>query len=306
MLRPGLALVGLLVLAGCSDPTEPILPPASTQGFIAGVVVDVALRPLDGVDVAVAGATAANATTGRDGTFLLGPLPLGAHAVAASKDGYIAAQFTAEARPESENAPLAKVVLEQLASARPYVETFQFDGYIECGTSSIAACAVPNFATLALCDTTGTCLGNVTNDRFNANYVPGGVPDWVQSELVWTPTVSASDRFYFSVSHYTVGEESELETVYNSTTGPSPLLLTVTGAAARDSALGLTEGFRESVFSGAISGTTPPGCSAPCVGPGFAVQQSFTIYTHFFYHYEPPAGWRFSQGEVPLPPLDGA
>jgi hypothetical protein len=306
VLRPAFAAAALLLLAGCSDPTEPILPAAGSQAFIDGVVVDVALRPLAGVSVAVAGSVPANATTVADGTFRLGPLPLGVHAVAVAKEGYISAQLTAEAQPDGSATALVKVVLEQLASARPYVETFQFEGYIECGTSSVAACAVPNFATLALCDTGGPCLGNVTNDRFNANYVPGGVPDWVQSELVWTPTVAASDRFYFSVSHYTVGEESELETVYNSTTGPSPLLLTVPGNATRDSALGLTEGYRQSVFSGAIDGTTPPGCAPPCVGPGFAVQQSFTVYTHFFYHYQPPPGWRFSQGEVPLPPLDGA
>ena len=93
--------------------------------------------------------------------------------------------------------------------------------------------------------------------------------------------------------------------MFNSTTGPSPLLLTVDGAATREAGLGLTEGYRASVFSGAIEGTTPPGCAPPCTGPGFAVQQRFTIYTHYFYHYLPPTGWRFTEADVPLPPLRG-
>lgn len=295
---PALALV--LALAGCSDPTVKALP--DEEGFVHGVVVDSAIRPLSGVHVVLVGAAAGNATTGADGTFRLGPLPLGTYPVSAAKDGYIPAQFTAEAVPDRGAPRTVNVVLEQLASALPYVETFLFEGYIECGTSSIALCAAPNFPTLVLCDTVGTCLGNVTNDRFNVNHMPEGVPDWVQSELVWTPTVAASDRFYFSVSHYTQGEESELETVLNSTVGPSPLLLTVPGNATREAGLGLTEAYRQSVFAGAIEGTTPPGCLPPCTGPGFAVQQRFTIYTHFFYHYQPPAGWRFTESDIPSPP----
>ncbi|MFA5944567.1 MAG: carboxypeptidase-like regulatory domain-containing protein [Candidatus Thermoplasmatota archaeon] len=298
------ALVLALALAGCADGngSEPDAA-AAGLGFIDGVIVDFAIRPLAGVDIRVAGQATANATSGADGTFRLGPLPLGAYALSANKTGYIPAQLTVDAVPDLDRPSLLKVVLEPNPSAFPYVETFLFEGYIECGTSTAALCAAPNYGTLLLCDNAGTCMGNLTADRFNVNYVPQGVPDWVQSELVWTPTVDASDQFYFSVSHYPIGQESELETVYNSTVGPSPLLLTVPGNASHESGLGTTRGYREAVFSGAIEGTTPPGCAPPCTGPGFAIQQRFTIYTHFFYHYQPPADWRFTESEVPSPPV---
>ncbi|MHB1262472.1 MAG: carboxypeptidase-like regulatory domain-containing protein [Thermoplasmatota archaeon] len=303
MMPRAAVLAALLALTGCADPGPDDGSSAdAASGFIDGVVVDSAIRPLAGVAVRATGQAAANATTDGNGTFRLGPLPLGAYAVSANRTGYIEAVLTANAVADGEDAPVLKLVLEANFQTFPYVETFVFEGYIECGTSSIAVCAVPNFATLALCDTADTCMGNVTADSFNVNHVPEGVPDWVQSELVWTPTVDASDRFYFSVSHYTIGEESELETVYNSTRGTSPLLLTVPGNASHESGLGVTEGYRESVFSAAIDGTTPPGCELPCTGPGFAVQQRFTIYTHFFYHYQPPQGWRFTESDVPPPP----
>lgn len=302
MPRAAACLTALLAFAGCSDSSGGAAAVDPSLGFIDGVVVDPAIRPLEGVAVSVAGQATANGTTGPDGVFRLGPLPLGAYALSAEKAGYILAQLTAEAVPETARPPVLKVVLERNPTTFPYVETFVFEGYIECGTSSMAMCAVPNYASLTLCDAAGQCMGNVTSDKFNVNHVPEGVPDWVQSELVWTPTVDASDRFYFSVSHYTIGEESELETVYNSTVGSSPLLLTVPGNASHESGLGATEGFRESVFSGAIEGSTPPGCEPPCTGPGFAIQQRFTIYTHFFYHYQPPPGWRFTEADVPPPP----
>ncbi|MEA3135803.1 MAG: Carboxypeptidase regulatory-like domain [Thermoplasmata archaeon] len=297
-------LVAMIALAGCSGGPGPGADDGAdaSAAVIDGVVVDAAIRPMEGVEVQISGQASAATTTAMDGTFRFGPLPPGAYALTATKAGYIQAVLTAQAVPEAERAPVLKVVLEQNPTTFPYVETFVFEGYIECGTSSIAVCAVPNFATLALCDTAGQCMGNLTDDKFNVNHMPQGVPDWVQSELVWTPTIDASDQFYFSVSHYTYGEESELETVYNSTIGGSPLLLTVPGNASHESALGVTEAYRESVFSAAIEGTTPPGCAPPCTGPGAAVQQRFTIYTHFFYHYQPPAGWRFTESEVPPPP----
>jgi hypothetical protein len=34
------------------------------------------------------------------------------------------------------------------------------------------------------------------------------------------------------------------------------------------------------------------------------MQQRFTVFTHVFYGYIPPAGWRFTdEGVVPLPPV---
>lgn len=295
-------LAAVLALAGCAGaPTADELAPPG-QGVLQGVVFDEAIRPIEGATVQLAGQAVAMQGTPANGTFRFEGLAPGAYAVLVEKPGYIPAQLTAQVEAAGGESPLLKVQLESNPSERPYVEAFVFDGYIECGTSSIAVCAVPNFATLLACQTAGVCGGNVTSDRFNANHLPSGVPDWTQSELVWTATVDASDQFYFSVSHYPKDDPTALETVYNSTVGGSPLLLTVPGNATRESGLGSTEAWRESVFAGAAEGTTPPGCAPPCVGPGFAVQQSFTIYTHFFYRYQPPADWRFTEADVPEPP----
>jgi hypothetical protein len=60
------------------------------------------------------------------------------------------------------------------------------------------------------------------------------------------------------------------------------------------------------VFSGYVNETAPPQCLPSPLGcpwgVGATYEQRFELFTHVFYGFEPPVGWRFSADGVPVPP----
>lgn len=135
-----LALVGALLLAGCSGDApkgsvdnvfegleEDVAVTAST-GSIAGVVVDAAIRPLAGANVTLM-SDGAVSTSGEDGRFSFEGLEPGAYFLSASAHRHDAAQVSVDVL--AGEVSTVRVLLAASTSIEPYHITIQFHGHID-------------------------------------------------------------------------------------------------------------------------------------------------------------------------------
>ena len=296
-----LAIVALLagaLLAGCtgsgngsdqasdSGPTFDDLGLEATDstGVIRGVVVDDAIRPVAGARVSLNGEVAREGVSTDAGTFGFDGLPAGTYFLSVSKVGFFPAQQSAEVVAGVAEPGIVKVQLLADPEGQPFVETFVYEGFIECTTSVVVLCGAPN---LLLED-------NITNDRFTWDQSFSDGAQFVQSELIWESTQALSPALYFEMEALNGECDTSGETFLGSAEGPSPVLATIDQETIEEHELGTACPIYYSIFAGdATSGAVP-------VGVGATVEQRFAMYIHVFHGYQPPEGWRFSSGE-PIP-----
>jgi hypothetical protein len=320
-----LLLTGM-ALAGCS--TKPSSGPGgtdssslqgvhvsatSTTGIIRGVVVDTAVRPVAGVQLSVkAGDKTLTTNSTAAGGFGFQGLDPGTYFVKAHKAGYNDAQASAEVKANDDNPSLVRIGLEPNPSTRAYVDALVFKGFIECSTTTVAvsfaACSAPNGATCGLDPV--PCSGNVTNDNFLVHYQPQRVPTWVQSEMIWTSTQSLGDELNMQYS-WDCGNDNAGFLCDHGARGTSPLMINANETWIKKIGIGNSTDVYIRVFNTWNDATMPPGTCAPelpaagtrCLrGIGATTEQDFTIYTHIFYGFAPPDGWRFSKDGDPKVP----
>jgi hypothetical protein len=278
-------LAALLFLAGCSAPSSPAAQPPDplTTGALHGVVVDDAIRPVAGALVSVTPGPR-NATTGTDGTFLLTGLAPGSYAVKVHKGGLVDGQAQADVHASALDPPLVKIQLARDDTfLRPYYEAYVFDGFIDL-SGGIG---------------TGKASGGYIGASQHAayQYTLTAYPQWAQDEMVWTSTQPVSQWLNHNF-YYPDASQGDLNQDQRAA-GPSPLLNAMNASVARQYVEGLAHKpadpllLRGRVFTVATDE----------MGPALTVEQAFTVYTHLFYGYQPPPGWRFTDtGEVPQPP----
>lgn len=328
MVRSLVVLVTAALLAGCSDNASDTTNGANgdpSLGTLAGVVVDEAIRPVAGasVDVAGAGFAGANATTDAGGRFSVPGLEPGTYIVLVSKQFYSPHQqaVTVTTGPDE----LARFQLVFEPRSIPYASVYKYDGFHECGFNFVRVCSNINIATgIVLCsyDPPGLPCFNVTGDRSLFFQPIDGIPNFIQAELVWTPTTEPGRALNFYIGG---GNISELQlgtaSTYNFTGGESPLMLRITNhegdsawcrgsdppcgkEALNESRIGTERVLLGQVDAGPTYPAPVPGCEdIGYCAVGFSAQQPFTMFTTVFYGYEPPSDWRFASGQpVPPPP----
>lgn len=297
------------LLAGCSgsppadEPTDQDfqdlgLTASDSTGILRGIVVDEAIRPVVGVEIAASGPTEAKTTTTADGLFGFDGLAPGNYFLRASKAGFQTAQQNADVVAGVADPPIVKVLLTVDPSNTPYVSTFLFEGFIECSESLVAAGH-------ATCSAAGT-----GNDRFIEFYTLDRPPQWIQSEMSWESTQALSPELDLV---YSAEGEGVLLDNYAEAWGPSPLLVTVNETLAAERELGSGTDLMIRVFNQPMEGTETgdPVQGDDCVdrpvlggcttGVGVTIQQSFTIITNVFYGFTPDEGWLFAV-DGPHPP----
>ncbi len=270
----------------------------STTGAIRGVVVTQAIVPIEGALVVLAGGK--NQTSDADGAFVFNGLEPGDYFLTVSKVGYLTVQASAVVVAGKADPAVTKVTLLLDASAfRPFVQEYVFDGFIQCSFTLVAvafaACSAANI------------FVPITDDRFGVTYDMTQRPTWLQTEMVWQSTQAAGSEMSLQ---YSWGCDTNGGFLCDhGVGGVSPLLL-IANATAIDEINGGDyngTGLFVRSFNRGLRESDPdiPGYgSAPGGGLGMTLNQRFTYYSHFFYGYEPTAGWRFSSGEgVPQPPL---
>jgi hypothetical protein len=293
-----LLLAGAL-LAGCSghaaDQKGPGpsfddlgLQATATTGVIRGVAVDEAIRPIAGVKVALSGPATAEATTGPQGTFGFDGLAAGTYFLQFSKLGLKGTQQSADVVPGVVDPPIVKVQMQTDTANLPYYQEYTFSGFTECGTDVFSLCGFIN------AEGSDLGAGNATHDNNQVRYQLDKAPTWVQSEMVWQSTQAAGGSMYLAYSWIDGSCDAAVGYCDHSVEGSSPLLLTATPDDIAKIGLGADQ---KELYIRVFTGATVPGTAG-----GVTLEQSFTIYTHVFYGYQPPEGWRFSDGGgVPQP-----
>lgn len=328
MLKPTLLLVISLVLAGCGAPAPATseetfedldfgeVAATETTGVIRGVVIDLAIRPVAGVLVNLTGTELAK-TTGDDGSFAFAGLQPGTYFLQASKLGYSSLQGSAEVVAGVDEPPIVKLQMIADPSTAPRVVLYHLDGYIECSVRPMILALQCGFS---------------SGDVVNAEYDLEAIPDWIQSEMVWTSTQATGDELSLSIRCLVQSErcpEGQLTIVRSE--GASPRIATINRTTSEFWALGAPDGdplsisifafgrsdldfYDEETVDGAQEPITgkpcldwsgilfPPGTCVRMTGPGLIVNQKVDVYTHVFYGFLPEEGWTFGVDGAPAPP----
>lgn len=290
------AVLSASVLAGCS--AEEAAPPevpgvedlaleaTATTGVIRGVVVDDAIRPVPNATVTLAGATEAVTTSTAAGAFGFEGLDPGTYFLRIERKGFQAVQQSADVVAGVADPPIVKVLLPRLPGFQPYVAVRAFEGFIECTTSFLVLCGLPNLQTGE----------NYTNDRYTWTWFFEPNATLMQAEMSWESSQALSPTMYFEMEPDGDCDDG----FFNRTEGPSPIYATLNASQIEDGPLDMECGVYFSLFSG----HNEPLPRQPYTGWGIGVtaQQRFTMFSHAFYDFLPPAGWRFSvDGEPQVP-----
>lgn len=311
------AVVLLPLLAGCSGGKQDAAAPleaTATTGLLRGVVVDEAIRPLRGVRITVPqpDGTVLNSTTAEDGAFAFGDLVPGGYIVQASKLGYLDTALAANVTAGDGDPDGLRVQMRADVLNAPFVEVFQFTGFLQCSftvfVARVAACN-PSEAGQPLCNPTGICTGpvnNLTSDKFMAVHsVSRQAVRFLQSELVWEAGSSLSSSLK-AVPGSRDPADGKIND-YRPFEGESPLAMPMDGAVAQALFIGNGKDLVVRVFSGYMNETRPPTCLPSPVGcpwgVGATYEQRFDLFTHVFYGFQPPEGWRFSSDGTPPTPV---
>ncbi|MEA3137221.1 MAG: Carboxypeptidase regulatory-like domain [Thermoplasmata archaeon] len=311
------ALAILPLLAGCAggnDAQESPLAATATTGILRGVVVDEAIRPILGarITVPLSDGSVLNATTAEDGAFAFGDLLPGGYIVQAHKLAFLDTALSVNVTAgDADPAGVRVLMLADVLNA-PFVEAFQFAGFMQCSftlfVARVAACN-PSEATQPLCSLpVPLCTGpvqNLTQDKFMAVHsVSRQTARFLQSELVWNAgsQLSSSLKAVPGSRDPVSGEIND----YRPYEGESPLAMPMPGAVAQALFIGNGKDLVVRVFSGYVNETAPPACLPSPIGcpwgVGATYEQRFDLFTHVFYGFEPPEGWRFSSDGVPPTP----
>ena len=312
MRKLGLGVAALLLLAGCSDDgtgepeadfTALELTATETVGVIRGLVVDEAIRPVAGAEVAAKGPDGATASTTTNGEGLFGfEVAPGTWFLSVSRAGYLPAQASADVVAGVAEPPVTKVLLAVDVENLPYVEAYVFDGYLECGVTTPPVGVAVCFA-----------AGSLLNDNTQVTYPYSGNATWMQTEMVWESTQALGDELALMYS-YSAGCGLYCD---HEVDGTSPLLLQANETMTQAIMDGSDGGLYIRVFNSDLD-ETDPGLDSVCTpvpdpvlgntwclanGVGLTIEQRFAHYTHIFYGYSPDPAWRFTSGDpVPSPP----
>jgi hypothetical protein len=315
------AACALVAFAGCSHRAGADAGSGEALGTLRGVVVDPGIRPLARVQVTTQGPHGTLwSNTSASGGFEFPPLPYGAYVVTAHRLGFLDVRTTVQV----DGTPrVARIQMEPGATAAPYATAHLFRGFLECSTTAIgatfAACAVPNLVPLAVaiatCDlgapTPCTQLGNLTADHNSLDIPVDGRPLWVQHETVWEATQSLGDQLHVFVSGGQGGGLNATSAELNDTAGPSPLLTVLNTTVLQGASIGPGSTLTLAIFAGGMEQSGSQVC-VPRVEPatrgscfwdtGATLEQEYRVYTHLFYGFTPPPGYRFSSDGDPVPP----
>lgn len=298
-MRSLVPLVAVVVaLSGCTGGGQPPsqtelqaiealeLEATATTGVIRGIVVDEAIRPIGGAEVTLRGATEAVTATTEEGAFGFDGLEPGTYFLRVAKDGYTSVQQSADVvAGVAEPAPV-KVLLPRLSGYLPYASERVYDGFVECTTSFLVLCGLPNLLTGE----------NLTNDRYTWTWFFEPNATLAQFEMAWQSSQSLTPTMYFEMEPDGDCDDG----FFNRTEGPSPIYATLNATQIEDGPLDQECGIYFSLFSG----HNEPLPRQPVTGWGIGVtlQQRFAMYGHAFYDFLPPAGWRFSVDGSPSAP----
>jgi hypothetical protein len=289
--------IASLLLAGCSstgsdDTPEPVgdfsgldLAATDTTGIIRGIVVDESIRPIMGARLVLQSeAGPMEALSAEDGVFGYEGLAGGTYFIQASKPGFVSAQVSTDVVVGVAEPAIVKVLLVADPASTPYVQTFVWNGFIECSTRVGTGPTGQGSVGLNACNDVG-------NQDVNFPVDIAGTPSMIQAEAIWKST-----QTFGSGLSFVVGPKNCDDIKWARADGPSSLVI-----ALGEDALASEEDFEKDgglcyrMFS-YVSGESQETLGA-------VTSQRFDVYFHVFYNFLPPEGWKFSVDGDPVVPV---
>jgi len=222
-----------VALAGCSDSgsdtpaDQPVdfqeygLEATDETGIIRGVVVDAAIVPIAGVTVTVQ-ETGDSLVTNANGAFGFDDLDPGTYFVQAEKPGFGSVQQSVSVVAGDDEPPVLKMLMDPDPTSAPFVEYSQFNGFLVCSFTVVAASAAAcGVSTPALGPVPTVDVGDIVGNQFITYVEYGRAPSWAQAEMVWDAGQELSKDLSLS---FTDPGESGQNTI-DQARGPSPLVV---------------------------------------------------------------------------------
>lgn len=257
----------------------------STTGVIRGIVVDDAIRPLAGATVKVAPGNRTT-TTNANGAFGFEGLAPGTYFLTALKAGFATVQQSATVAAGDSEPPLVRILVNQLASSKPYHDVLKFNGNQAFAVTAFTPQGHPRFVSSVF----------LFNGTFSSSFEYAPSPMWEENLVVWEAKTPLANGLQVDQCVYLKGAKNCAFS--NSTWGPSPILLDsdakLMGVFAGN-ASGLIEDL--TIWSSGATGVNPQ------ADLGIAADQDFHIFTVHTYNYKPPAGYRFDRDGEPVDPV---
>lgn len=304
-----LALVALLVLAGCADAPDtpddegPELEVTSTTGGIRGVVIDQAITPVVDAVVGLVG-TESTTTTDVDGLFTFTGLEPGTYFLDVSKPLYESVQTSVEVEANVAEPPLVKVALARIPGLNPYVEAVQFDGFYECAFALVFITDSCDFGPRTVHDAGAEPVPRSVQNNVNTHYAT--FSDGIQTVVQETWWDSSSSRTFRSSLQDTPIENScDCSTKHMEAKGEGGYIfdrMDKDNLGEKNTGGGQSWPAMEDLVDGqvAIRGFIPFQDSATDVD--YAINLEFQIFTIFFHSFVPHPDWSFeTQDQYPVP-----
>lgn len=327
MRLPSLTVLALLLLAGCTsgggsdDPSANALgedvdfgdaKATETTGIIRGLVVDTAIRPLQGATVLMTQDNR-SVTSGTDGQFVFAGLEPGTYFLFVSLDDYTTMQTQADVVAGEDEPPITKVLLERLPGTNPYLEVVSKTGFLTFG------------AAVGITSVGSTIYGGIGEDSAIWNMQFTQVPTWSQGELVWDQTQPGGGMLIWEMVK---GGSNDWRGYRETATSPALAFWNTTVLQAEaENVTDPDQGIDYRWFGGPHPTLAPgegvvptrdsghPACttfdttdyavgkrSLCSFGYGTTVNQRTDAYIHHFYNFAPPEGWRFTVDGEPIVP----
>ena len=318
-------LLAALALAGCAtggSPEDrqaeqlaegaPEVEVTETTGGIRGVVVDDAIRPIEGATVEVM-STDKKIVTDETGLFVFSGLDAGTYFVKAGHPLYDVQQQSVEVvAGVAEPAPV-KFLLTRVILANPYLTTEKFDGFIVCsaGHSEIGyseECGEGAGSPADSCfiiDHPPQCVANPVNpgERIGGqgnNYVQYDFTienfdvKTIIVELSWEPTSEAGQELLTYVSTNWLCDPFCGGNVFVDGGGPSPLLLRADNATLEEM---ISEGTMNTSAPITVFTWANPYASDPATGmvpmATVVLNQAYQVFVTKSYYLPLPPEWSF-------------
>jgi hypothetical protein len=297
-----LAVVGLLLLAGCSSAPKAVQSTDSIApgtGTISGIVVDTGIRPLAKVHVVLDLPAGGNRTADTDarGAYRFQALAPGTYFLVFTHLLYHTLQSSVEVKEGQASTPRA--MLEPVFTAKPYHEQIKVKGYLLCGYGSLAtnSICVLDYTQL-VCG--GGCapeyheqLQHLQGDKRSFDLTVGARWETLVMELAFSPPAAGNAKYMVMSLSYRARTASES---FGSVTGPSPLALRFETGVKHPTETGskrtmINASGEDDLYLFLNEAADP---SSPVV---VAYQQDLQLFETTFYNAKPPPGWGFAKGD---------
>lgn len=295
-------MLSSLALAGCTDEPavgEAVVPEDAPEplatGFIRGVVVDPAIRPIGSAVVTVLqdGSEAAILTTDADGNFGVGGLAPGNTTVNVTAPGYLPTDVDTVVVAGEQTPDLVQVTLDPHVGEQPLILPIYLKGTVACAHTGANWCTIVNIYS-------GTQLAE---DQSGAQFyddvmAPQEQATYAVTEVVWEPNNLAAESMTLRLSagNWEYWSTFTVAEFYHSEAGSRYIRHVIDDVVRDDDPDGLGDLTRNGVGTETGLGIELfPGNGI--ADPGVMVQQPFKLFMTVFYGCEPAEGWSTLNGD---------